>query len=82
MLAKLDQIEQTALSSLSNVQKLDNLEGWRIAYLGRNSPLMRLFDQLGQLPKEQRPEIGRRANQVKKTLEAKFAEMVETMRQI
>ena len=81
MLAKLDQIEQTALSSLSNVQKLDNLEGWRIAYLGRNSPLMRLFDQLGQLPKEQRPEIGRRANQVKKTLEAKFAEMVETMRQ-
>src|SRR3990170_1064508 len=75
MLAKLDQIEQTALSSLSNVQKLDNLEGWRIAYLGRNSPLMRLFDQLGQLPKEQRPEIGRRANQVKKTLEAKFAEM-------
>jgi len=81
MLAELDQIEQTALSSLSKVQNQENLEGWRVAYLGRNSPLMRVFDQLGQLPKEQRPGIGRRANQVKQALEAKLAEWAETMRQ-
>jgi phenylalanyl-tRNA synthetase alpha chain len=81
MLAELDKIEQTALSSLSLVQNQESLEGWRVTFLGRNSPLMRIFDQLSQLPKEQRPVIGRRANQVKQVLEAKFSEREDTLHQ-
>src|SRR3972149_4648475 len=81
MLAELDQIEQTALSSLSKVHNQEDLEGWRVAFLGRNSPLMRVFDQLGQLPKAQRPLLGRRANQVKQALEANFAERENSMHQ-
>ncbi|HLE51209.1 MAG TPA: phenylalanine--tRNA ligase subunit alpha [Anaerolineales bacterium] len=81
MLAELDRIEQTALSVLSKVRNQEDLEGWRVAFLGRNSPLMRVFDQLGQLPKEQRPVIGRRANQVKQALEAKFNEREDTIHQ-
>ena len=81
MLAELDKIELTALSSLSEVLNQENLEAWRVANLGRSSPLMGVFDQLGQLPKEQRPQIGRRANQVKQALETKFSEKSESLRQ-
>jgi phenylalanyl-tRNA synthetase alpha chain len=81
MLSELDQIEQAALSALQKVSQDDELEQWRVAYLGRSSPLMSVFDKLGGLPKEERPAIGRRANQVKQRLEIAQAELSEKLRQ-
>ena len=81
MLEQLDHIERQALSSLQNAQDDDALQRWKVAYLGRSSPLMKAFDQLGSLPKEERPAIGRRANQVKQALEAAFTERSEALRQ-
>jgi phenylalanyl-tRNA synthetase alpha chain len=69
MLQELDKIEQAALVALKDITLEDELEHWRVAHLGRSSPLMSLFDQLGGLPKEERPAIGRRANEVKRLLE-------------
>ena len=66
MLAQLDQIEASALAALQAVTDETSLEDWRVAHLGRSSPLMGVFDQLGSLPKEERPQIGRRANEVKR----------------
>lgn len=70
MLAKLDQIEQDALDALAPLTTEEQLEAWRVANLGRSSPLMEIFTHLGQLSKEERPAIGRRANEVKGELEA------------
>jgi phenylalanyl-tRNA synthetase alpha chain len=70
MLPDLDSIEQAALESLQTVSDEGALERWRVAYLGRSSPLMQAFDTLGGLPKEDRPAVGRRANEVKRALEA------------
>ena len=81
MLEQLDQIEATALASLEEVQDEDALQGWRVAHLGRSAPLMQTFDRLGSLSKVERPAIGRRANQVKKTLEAALAARSEELRQ-
>ena len=74
MLEQLDQIEEEALSSLGAVQDDETLQNWKVSHLGRNSPLMRTFDQLGELPKEERPAIGRRANEIKRALETAFEE--------
>lgn len=82
MLAKLDQIEQTALENLDNIKDEESLEKWRIQHLGRNAPLMQVFDQLSQLPKEERPAIGRRANQVKQVLEKALQEKMAALRAI
>jgi phenylalanyl-tRNA synthetase alpha chain len=81
MLDELNQIERHALSSLEKVQDEDALQSWKVAHLGRSSPLMKTFDQLGGLPKEERPLIGRRANEIKKALEAAFDVKVEALRQ-
>jgi phenylalanyl-tRNA synthetase alpha chain len=74
MLEQLDQIEKTALSVLGEILDDEQLESWRVAHLGRSSPLMQVFDKLGQLPREERPAIGRRANEVKQALETALAE--------
>ncbi len=81
MLDQLNQIEQTALSALQAVQDEESLERWRVTHLGRSSPLMQVFDRLGQIPKEERPAIGRRANEVKKALETALDQKNEALRQ-
>lgn len=81
MLEQLEQIEKTALSSLQTVVEDEALQSWKVSYLGRSSPLMKTFDQLGGLPKEQRPLIGKRANEVKQALEAALAEKSQALYQ-
>ena len=81
MLNELDQIEQTALKALESIQDDASLEGWRVAHLGRSAPLMLVFDQLGKLSKDERPVIGRRANEVKRALEAAYLSRSNVLRQ-
>jgi phenylalanyl-tRNA synthetase alpha chain len=81
MLGQLEQIETNALASLADVEDQETLEEWRVQNLGRSSPLMKVFDQLRELPKEERPSIGRRANQAKQKLEAHLKDKGEAIRQ-
>ena len=81
MLDQLEQIEQSALASLEAVRDSDSLENWRVTNLGRKSALMKTFDSLRELPKEDRPAIGRRSNEVKTNLENAFQEKSEDLRQ-
>ncbi|MES0359282.1 MAG: phenylalanine--tRNA ligase subunit alpha [Anaerolineales bacterium] len=80
MLDQLNKIESDALSTLESIEQQEALDNWRVINLGRSSPLMAIFDQLGQLPKEERPAIGRSANMVKKTLESRLADKAEAIR--
>jgi phenylalanyl-tRNA synthetase alpha chain len=74
MLDKLNEIEKDALASLASIEDEAALEVWRVANIGRSSPVMNVFSQMGSLSKEERPLVGQRANQVKVALEAAFAE--------
>ena len=80
MLDNLDQIEREALSSLESVQDEDALQSWKVANLGRSSPLMGTFDQLREVSKEERPAIGRRANEVKQALESAYQAREDALR--
>ena len=80
MLEKLKEIEQNALSALESVKDQAALEAWRVAHLGRSSPVMGVFSGLGQLSKEERPAVGQAANKVKMALEAAYAERTEVVK--
>lgn len=73
-LEKLTQIRTKALSVLADVRDEEALEAWRVANLGRSSPVMRVFSSLGQLDKELRPLMGQAANEVRTALEAALEE--------
>ena len=81
MLEQLDQIEAAGRAGLAAAADTAALEQWRVAHLGRSSPLMTVLGGLGGLPKEQRPAIGQRGNEVKRALEAAYAERAEALRQ-
>ncbi len=70
MLDQLQTLQANALQALEAITDEAALEQWRIAHLGRKSPLMQVFGQMNSLPKEERPLVGRTANQVKNSLEA------------
>ncbi len=70
----LDTIQSQALAALDTVHDETALGAWYATHLAKKSPLMTALGDLGKLPKEQRAEIGKRGNQVKRALEAAYAE--------
>jgi phenylalanyl-tRNA synthetase alpha chain len=82
MLDKLNEIEKLALESLAFINDEAGLEAWRVANIGRSSPVMNIFSQMGGLSKEERPLVGQRANQVKLAIEKAFAERTELVKAV
>ena len=80
MLDKLQALESTALADLQSAQDEAALQEWKVKYLGRSAELSRILDELRDLPKEQRPAVGRRANEVKGALESAYQERLEGAR--
>jgi phenylalanyl-tRNA synthetase alpha chain len=80
MLDKLKAIEKNALDALESVRDQTALDAWRVAHLGRSSPVMQVFSELGQLTKEERPVVGQAANKVKTVLEANLAKRAEAVK--
>jgi phenylalanyl-tRNA synthetase alpha chain len=70
MQEKIETIKQAALESLAGIKDEAELQQWKVVHLGRNSSLMLIFTQLGSVPKEERPFIGRLANEAKVALES------------
>jgi len=77
---KLNAIEKAALEALESVKDQAALDAWRVAHVGRSSPLMQVFSELGKLSKEERPVVGQAANKVKVALEAALAERTEAVK--
>jgi phenylalanyl-tRNA synthetase alpha chain len=80
MLEKLDTVEQEALEALEAVKDTEALQAWSSKYTGRKGEITRLLRNTGNLPKEERPAFGKRANEVKQRLEAAEAEREQVLR--
>jgi phenylalanyl-tRNA synthetase alpha chain len=58
-----------------SIESEEEAEAFRIEYLGRNQgTIPDLFDQIGDLPPEERPEFGRRLNALKARAEERLEE--------
>ncbi len=79
-LSTLDQEKEEALLALNSVGTEEDLESWRLAHLGKASPVMQVFSSLGGLSKEERPLFGKAANTVKVALESAFAAKAEQVK--
>lgn len=79
MLEKLKEIEAEAMEEIASVSGLEELEQFRVKYLGRKGIVTRILRGMGKLPVEERPVVGREANRLKalisKAVEAKAAEL-------
>lgn len=80
MLEQLNEIYEEALSRLNNSSTGDALEIWYRQILGRRGRVTEMTRQIGQLAPEMRPEFGRRANEVKRDLEAAFQSQADKVK--
>lgn len=70
LLTQLEQLRQTALAELGTLDSTEATRTWHATYLGRKGRLTDLLSGLGQLPREERPAVGKVANEIKVELEA------------
>lgn len=80
MLEQLDEIYEQSLKELQEAETTAELEEWHQAILGRKGTVQRQTRRIGDLEPEQRPQFGRRVNEVKESLESAYEERVAALR--
>src|SRR5438105_6469093 len=78
--ARLAELRARGLAALAAAATTDELEQWRVQYLGRRGELNDLLRGLGGLPPEERPAAGQAANAVKVELEGALAARAEALK--
>jgi phenylalanyl-tRNA synthetase alpha chain len=79
LIAELEQLQTAAQAALAAAQSTPETEAWYTDFLGRKGQLTALLRGLGQLSKEERPLVGKRANEIKEVLEAALAARQEAI---
>jgi len=79
MLKQLKELRAQALDELKNADNPNDLELWRVHYLGRKSSLTQILRSLSGLPVEERRQAGAEANGVKKALESSLQEKRQSL---
>ena len=74
MLNQVEELASKALDELAKVTDVNELEAWRIRYLGRKGNLTQILRSLATVSLDERREVGARANELKKSLETAFEE--------
>lgn len=68
LLDRLAEIEREGLAAIREARDEEALEEARVRYLGRSGALSEVTGGIGQAPPDDRPRLGRRANEVKGSL--------------
>jgi len=76
---ELDQLRRKGLEELASIADPLELESWKQRYLGRKGLLTVMFKRLTEVPAEQRPIIGKLANQVKEELTEEFQTVSDSL---
>lgn len=71
-LKNIDELAAQARSGLAAVNSPQELEQFRVQYLGSKGALKNLMSLLGQVPRELKPQVGQRLNQLKNELTGAF----------
>jgi len=79
---ELIQIKNTAVSLILEVSDKKTLEEIKLQFLGRSGKLTLVIKDIAKLPIENRPEVGRLANEVKKAIENTIATQELRIRQL
>lgn len=68
MLEQLEILHQQALAELSAITDANGLQEWQSKFLGKKGEITLMVRNTGKLPAEERPQFGKRANEIKDAL--------------
>jgi phenylalanyl-tRNA synthetase alpha chain len=70
MHSQIDSLRQEAIAALEMVTDARSLEAVRVRYLGKNGAISRLSESMREIPKEDRPRIGKLLNELRQEVES------------
>jgi phenylalanyl-tRNA synthetase alpha chain len=80
MKEQLAEIRARALKELADGAGEDQIEAVRVRVLGRSGELTEIMRRMPEVPREERPAIGRLLNEIKNELEARIAVLAENLK--
>jgi phenylalanyl-tRNA synthetase alpha chain len=75
MFEPIEQLKQQAEQAIQAVQNSEQLEQFRIRFLGGSGEIKKLMARLKEIPGEQKREFGKHANELKGWVEQQFAQL-------
>ncbi|MBF7097094.1 phenylalanine--tRNA ligase subunit alpha [Alkalibacter mobilis] len=82
MKEKLTKIREIYIEEINNATSSENLEDIRVKVLGKKGELTLVLRDMGKLSKEERPEMGKLANEVREAIEVSLAGQKEKIIEI
>jgi phenylalanyl-tRNA synthetase alpha chain len=77
---KIETLVNSAIDAINNCQSLQELDHIRVHYLGKKGTLTELLKELGHLPEETRPQIGKQVNLAKQAVQEKIKQQTDIFR--
>lgn len=81
MKEQLESIKSSAAAELATLETTEQLEAFRVRYLGKKGLLTDVLKGMGKLTAEERPVIGQLANEVRNYLENEISTLQATIRE-
>ncbi|PIE68042.1 MAG: phenylalanine--tRNA ligase subunit alpha [Deltaproteobacteria bacterium] len=75
----IERIYADAMEALASVDTADAVNALTIQFLGRKGRVTHFLRRISSLPADERPQAGKRANEIKRSLEAAFSEALERL---
>lgn len=79
MKEKLAELRQQGLEAIENSQDLDKINQARVKWLGKKGPLTQILRGMGKLSPEERPAVGKYANDVRNDLQQALQQRKQEM---
>jgi phenylalanyl-tRNA synthetase alpha chain len=79
MLEQFKKTGKEALSELKKISDMSALEQFRIKYLSRKGRITQMLSEIGNLPRELKPEAGQLANKIKNEVTQAFEQLKNTL---
>ncbi len=80
MKEKLKALREKALRELADLHTVEELEEFRVRYMGKKGELTALLRGMGALPAEERPAVGQLVNELRSELETAVEEQASAIR--
>jgi phenylalanyl-tRNA synthetase alpha chain len=81
MKEKLQQILETTKKEIESAKEMEQFEKIRIGILGKKGELTKLLKGMGRLSAEERPQMGKLANEVRQEIEAYLSKSLDVIKQ-
>ncbi|GAA0863336.1 phenylalanine--tRNA ligase subunit alpha [Paraclostridium tenue] len=82
MQEKLLNLQETALSEIKDMQSIEQVESLRVKYLGKKGEITSILKEMGKLSAEERPVIGKVANEVREAINDAISSKKEELKNI